>query len=60
MRTVYDDSNVIKGFLYKTAQSIGFMQRDIFIRRYYVFDKRTHVLTIHTKPDGKAKQTLNL
>ena len=60
LKTVYNDSQVIRGFLYKTAQSIGFMQKGYFLRRYYVLNKQTKVLTIHEKPDGSAQHTLKL
>ena len=58
---MFDDETVIKGYMYKTAQSVGFFQLgDYFIRRYYVLNKLTKVLTIYEKPGGKAQHTLDL
>ena len=41
------------------------MQKQLFIRRYYVLNKKTKVLTIHDKPgtsklEGKPNHTLDL
>ena len=39
LRTVYEDENFIKGWLYKAAQKMSLMQKDFFFRRYFVLDK---------------------
>ena len=35
LQTVFSDDTYVRGYLYKTAQSIGMFQSDLFIRRYY-------------------------
>ena len=58
---------MIRGYLYKTAQSVGMLSKQYFMRRYYVLNKKTKVLTIHDKPDaqssrfeGKPNHTIDL
>ena len=60
LQTVSNDSNQIKGYLYKTAQSLGLLQSHYFLRRYYVLNKETATLTVHDKPGGKADHSVKL
>ena len=60
LRTTYEDPSVVRGFLYKTAQSIGIGQSRLFYRRYYIFDKLSKTLTIKDSPEDKKGDEVNL
>lgn len=59
-QTVTSDDTYVKGYLYKTAQSLGLMGSKYFIRRYYILDKKTKILTIHENSQMKADHNLML
>ena len=59
--TIHSD-NMIRGFMLKTAQSIGMMTRNKFMKRYYQLDKVTKVLSVYETSENtcKLKQQYNL
>lgn len=49
LKTVHSDDTYVRGYLYKTAQKLGFMQSWFFLRRYYELNKQTQVMTVREK-----------
>ena len=52
--TIQTDT-MVKGFMCKTAQSIGMLTRNKFMKRYYQLNKLTKLLTVYESSDTSCK-----
>ena len=49
-----------KGWLKKMAKEVKLLQPNLFILRYFVFDRETGSLSIYNKPKGNLRQKIDV